>query len=116
MSQSERDKYNIIVIRGLYFINIIDKVGAFVLFQVAVSYSTEMNSIDIAAAVENGRPRAASEETRYQRRLRNLQELWMNYSFQIVVVVIAVILLIYTIVGKCNCAEIHSKKVDDRTS
>lgn len=86
-----------------------------VLFQVAVSYSTEMNSIDIAEAIENGRPRAASEERTRKRRLRDLQDLWIDYSFQIVVVVIAVILLIYTIVGKCKWAEMN-KRENDRTS
>lgn len=60
-----------------------------------------MNSIDIAAAIENGRPRAASEERTRKRRLKTLQDLWVDYSFQIVVVFIAVLLLIYTIVGKC---------------
>ncbi|KAL9969400.1 hypothetical protein ACROYT_G021615 [Oculina patagonica] len=67
--------------------------------EVAVKYSTEMNSVDIAAAVENGRPRAASEERTRKRRLRDLQDLWIDYSFQIIVVVIAVILLVYTIVA-----------------
>ena len=61
-----------------------------------------MNSIDIAEAIENGRPLEASEGRTYKRRLRNLQDLWADYSFQIVVVFIAVILLIYTIVGKCK--------------
>lgn len=59
-----------------------------------------MDSIDIAAAMENGRPRATSEERTWRRRLRDLEDLWIDYSFQIIVVVIAVILLIYTIVGK----------------
>ena len=61
-----------------------------------------MNSIDIAEAIENGRPRAASEGRARKRRFGNLQDLWIDYSFQIVVVFIAVILFIYTIVGKCN--------------
>ena len=61
-----------------------------------------MSSIDITEAIENGRPRAASAERTHNRWLRNFQNLWMDYSFQIVVVLIAVTLLIYTIVGKCN--------------
>lgn len=68
--------------------------------EVAVSYCTEMNNIDIAEAIENGRPRAASvERTRKWRWLRNLQDFWVDYSFQIVVVFIAIVLLIYTIVA-----------------
>lgn len=67
--------------------------------EIAVSYSTETNSIDIAEAIENGRPLEASEGRTYKLRLRNLQDLWADYSFQIVVVFIAVILLIYTIVA-----------------
>ena len=61
-----------------------------------------MNNIDIAEAIENGRPRVASEERTWKRWLRKFQDLWADYSFQIIVVFIAVILLIYTIVGKCN--------------
>ena len=61
-----------------------------------------MDSVDIAAAIENGRPRAVSEAQERSRkpRLRHLQDLWLAYSFQIVVVAISVVLLIYTIVGK----------------
>ena len=75
-----------------------------------------MNSIDIAAAIENGRPRAASEERTRKRRLRTLQNLWVDFSFQIVVVFTALLLLIYTIIGKYNNrAEVY-KRADYRTS
>ena len=61
-----------------------------------------MDNIDIAAAIENGRPRIASDERGRQRRLNTLHELWDSYSFQIIVVVISFILLIYTVIGECH--------------
>jgi len=67
--------------------------------EVPVSYSTKTSSIDITEAIENGRPRAASAERTHNRWLRNCHNLWIDYSFQIVVVLIAVTLLIYTIVA-----------------
>ena len=75
-----------------------------------------MNSIDIAVAIDNGKPGAASEERARKRRLRTLQDLWVDCSFQIVVVFIAILLLIYTIIGKYNNrAEVY-KRADYRTS
>lgn len=72
-----------------------------------------MDGIDIAAAIENGRPRAASkdskERSRYSR-FTTLKELWEEYTFQIVVVIISFILLIYTIAGKLN--HISKRKHD----
>jgi len=76
-----------------------------------------MNNIDIAEAIENGRPRAASvERTRKWRWLRNLQDFWVDYSFQIVVVFIAIVLLIYTIVGECNNRAEVNRRAEYRYS
>jgi len=69
-------------------------------FDTGKAPTTDMDGIDIAAAIENGRPRAASkdskERSRYSR-FTTLKELWEEYTFQIVVVIISFILLIYTI-------------------
>ncbi|XP_068755204.1 solute carrier family 28 member 3-like isoform X1 [Montipora capricornis] len=66
----------------------------------AVNAPSSINptSVNIVEMVENGRPRAASvEQSRRNVRLRTLEELWLNYSFQIVVVTISFVLLIYSI-------------------
>ena len=66
--------------------------------------SINLTSVNMAEMVENGRPRAASvEQSRRNVRLRTLEELWLNYSFQIVVVTISFVLLIYSIAGKVSC-------------
>lgn len=57
----------------------------------------ELARIDVADMMENGRPRAASKERSPNSRLKYLEERWQEYSFQIVVVVISFVLLIYTI-------------------
>lgn len=50
--------------------------------------------------IENGRPSGNSVKKNQQKlRFRALEELWQNYSFQIVVVIISFVLLIYTIAG-----------------
>lgn len=72
------------------------------LFQVSVLYSTAMDNIDIADALESGRPRAASEEKGLCRWIRTLHVLWDRYSFQVIVVVISLLLLIYTVIGECH--------------
>ena len=67
-----------------------------------------MVGIDIATAIENGRPRAASaERSRRDSRLRTLEELWQEYKFQITVVIISFILLFYTIAGQCRFGDVH---------
>lgn len=65
-------------------------------------YSTAMDNIDIADTLESGRPRAASEEKGLRRRIRTLHVLWDRYSFQVIVVVISLLLLIYTVIGECH--------------
>lgn len=67
--------------------------------QVSVLYSTAMDNIDIADALESGRQRAASEEKGLRRWIRTLHVLWDRYSFQVIVVVISLLLLIYTVIA-----------------
>lgn len=61
-----------------------------------------MDNIDIADALESGRPPAASEEKGLRRWIRTLHVLWDRYSFQVIVVVISLLLLIYTVIGECH--------------
>ena len=72
------------------------------LFQVSVLYSTATDNIDIGDAIESGRPRAASEEKGLHRWIRTSRDLWGSHSFQIIVVAISLVLLIYTIIGECH--------------
>ena len=62
-----------------------------------------MTNINVAEMLENGRPRAASAQRSRNSQLQTLEELWNKYSFQVVVVTISFILLIYTIAGKRSC-------------
>ena len=59
-----------------------------------------MVSVNVAEVIENGRPGGNSVK-KNQRKLgfRALEELWQDYSFQIVVVIISFVLLIYTVAG-----------------
>ena len=60
----------------------------------------EMVSVNIAEVVENGRPSGNSvKKTQRKLRFSALEELWQDYSFQIVVVIISFVLLIYTVAG-----------------
>ena len=59
-----------------------------------------MVSVNIAEVTENGRPGGNSVKKNQRKlRFRALEELWQDYSFQIVVVIISFVLLIYTVAG-----------------
>ena len=63
----------------------------------------EMTSVNIAEVIENGRPSGSSvKKSQRNSRFRALEELWHDYSFQIVVVIISFVLFIYTIAGNNN--------------
>ncbi|XP_029193531.2 solute carrier family 28 member 3-like isoform X1 [Acropora muricata] len=62
------------------------------------SNNLEMVSVNIAEVRENGRPGGNSVKKNQRKlRFRALEELWQDYSFQIVVVIISFVLLIYTV-------------------
>lgn len=59
-----------------------------------------MVSVNIAEVIENGRPSGHSVKKNQRKlRFRALEELWQDYSFQIVVVIISFVLLIFTVAG-----------------